>query len=99
MTAGGLGLIILLDNNRLKPFQDLQFFLDSFAGFISDTSVVIGVAQMNLNNKPSIKDYHKQLKKRDLKSAVFAVDATKQNDMLLLLQALIFTLDPGVQGE
>jgi signal recognition particle receptor subunit beta len=99
LTVGGLGLILLLDNTRADPFQDMQFFLDSFAGFISETSVAIGVTQMDLSSKPSIDDYHKQLQKNEMKPAVFAVDAREQKDISLLVQALLFTLDPGLEDE
>ncbi len=99
LTVGGIGLILLLDNTRADPFQDMRFFLDSFSGFISETSVAIGVTQMDLSSKPSINDYHKQLQKLDAKPAVFAVDARVKNDISLLVQALLFSLDPGLEGE
>jgi len=97
LTVGGIGLVLLLDNTRADPFQDMQFFLDSFSDFISDTSVAIGVTQMDLSSKPSINDYHKQLKGMDLKPAVFSVDARVKNDVSLLVQALLFSLDPGLE--
>jgi len=99
LTVGGIGLILLLDNTRADPFQDLHFFLDSFGDFISDTSVAIGVTQMDLSSKPSIEDYHKQLQETDLKPAVFSVDARVKNDVSLLVQALLFSLDPGLEYE
>jgi len=97
LTVGGIGLVLLLDNTRADPFQDMQFFLDSFSRFISDTSVAIGVTQMDLSSKPSINDYHEQLKVMGLKPAVFSVDARIKNDVSLLVQALLFSLDPGLE--
>lgn len=99
LTAGGIGLVLLLDNTRADPFQDMRFFLDSFSGFISETSVAIGVTQMDLSSKPSINDYHSQLQELDIKPAVFSVDARVKNDVSLLVQALLFSLDPGLEGE
>ncbi len=97
LTVGGIGLILLLDNTRADPFQDMRFFLDSFNGFISDTSVAIGVTQMDLSSKPTIEDYHRQLQALDLKPAVFSVDAREKNDVSLLGQALLFSIDPGIE--
>jgi signal recognition particle receptor subunit beta len=97
LTVGGIGLILLLDNTRADPFQDMRFFLDSFNGFISDTSVAIGVTQMDLSSKPTIEDYHRQLQALDLKPAVFSVDAREKNDVSLLVQALLFSIDPGIE--
>lgn len=99
LTVGGIGLVLLLDNTRADPFQDMKFFLDSFSGFISDTSVAIGVTQMDLSSKLTIDDYHRQLQIMDLKPAVFSVDARIKNDVSLLVQALLFSLDPGLEDE
>ncbi|MCK5666993.1 MAG: GTP-binding protein, partial [Thiotrichaceae bacterium] len=81
------------------PFQDMKFFLDSFGDFITDTSVAIGVTQMDLSSKPTIEDYHQQLQKHGLKPAVFAVDARGRNDVSLLLQALLLSIDPMLGSE
>jgi signal recognition particle receptor subunit beta len=99
LTVGGIGLVLLLDNTRADPFKDMQFFLDSFSDFISNSSVAIGVTQMDLNSKPTIDDYHKQLQGTDLKPAIFSVDARVKNDVSLLVQALLFSLDPVLEGE
>ncbi len=96
LTTGGIGLILLLDNTRSDPFQDMKFFLDAFSKFINDTSVAIGVTQMDLSRKPSIDDYHAQLKSYGLKPPVFEVDAREKNDVSLLVQALMYSLDPGL---
>jgi signal recognition particle receptor subunit beta len=98
LTNGGIGLILLLDNTRADPFQDMRFFLDAFGKFINDTSVAIGVTQMDLSSKPTIDDYHSQLQGFGLKPPVFAVDAREKNDISLLVQALLFSLDPGLAG-
>ena len=99
LTTGGIGLILLLDNSRADPFQDMRFFLDAFGKFINDTAVAIGVTQMDISHKPTIKDYHQQLQLLGLKPPVFAVDAREPNDVSLLVQSLLYSLDPGLVGE
>jgi signal recognition particle receptor subunit beta len=96
---GGIGLILLLDNTRADPFQDMKFFLDAFSGFISETGVAIGITQLDLSNKLTINDYHKHLQDLGLNLPVFAVDAREKNDVSLLIQALLYSLDPGLEGE
>lgn len=98
LTSGGVGLILLLDNSRGNPFQDMHFYLDAFSDFISDTSVAIGVTQMDISSTPTIDDYHKELQGLDLKPAIFSVDARVKNDISLLVQALLFSLAPGLEG-
>ncbi|MDO9238739.1 MAG: ATP/GTP-binding protein, partial [Methylicorpusculum sp.] len=36
LVTGGIGLILLLDNTRSDPFQDMKFFLDAFGKFIGE---------------------------------------------------------------
>lgn len=99
LTMGGIGLILLLDNSRADPFQDMRFFLDAFGKFIDETSVAIGVTQMDVSSRPRIEDYHAQLKSSGLTPPVFAVDAREKNDVSVLVQALLYSLDPGLVGN
>ena len=97
LVKGGIGLVLLLDNTRVDPFKDMRFFLQAFKKFISDTNVAIGVTQMDMRNTPTIDDYHTYLKKSfELKPPVFAVDARVKGDVSLLVQALLYSLDPGL---
>lgn len=96
LVNGGIGLVLLLDNTRPDPFKDMWFFLESFKHFISETGVAIGVTQMDVSSKPTISDYHVQLQLSDLRPPVFAVDARVKNDVSLLVQSLLYTLDPGL---
>lgn len=97
LTTGGIGLILLLDNTRADPFQDMKFFLDSFRKFIDQTNVAIGVTQMDLSNKPTIEDYHIQMQGLDLNVPIFSVDGRERNDVSLLVQSLLYSLDPGLE--
>ena len=99
LTTGGIGLVLLLDNTRADPFQDMRFFLDAFKNFIDETKVVIGVTQMDLNANPSIGDYHSQLQGHDLNPPIFEVDAREKSDVSLLVQFLLYSLDPGLVEE
>jgi uncharacterized protein len=96
LVNGGIGLVLLLDNSRADPFQDMRFFLQSFRKFIDKTGVAIGVTQMDLNNRFSIDDYHTHLKPFKLNPPVFSVDAREKRDVSLLVQSLMYSLDPGI---
>lgn len=97
LVTGGIGLILLLDNTRADPFVDLKFFLDSFDKFIKDTAVAIGVTQMDISAKPTIEQYHAHLSSMGLKLPIFAVDARVRSDVSILIQSLLYTLDPGLE--
>lgn len=98
LTTGGIGLVLLLDNTRTDPFQDMRFFIDAFRTFIDDTKVVIGVTQMDISQTPSIKDYHEEMRKYNLNPPIFTVDAREKEDVSLLVQSLLYSLDPGLEN-
>lgn len=98
LTTGGIGLILLLDNTRADPFLDMKFFLDSFSPFIDRTGVSIGVTQMDLSDRPTLVDYRKKLKEIGINPPVFAVDARVKNDISILVQALLYSLEPGLEA-
>jgi uncharacterized protein len=96
LVTGGIGLVLLLDNTRADPFQDMRFFIQSFRKFIDKTGIAIGVTQMDLNNRYCIDDYHTHLKPFKLNPPVFSVDAREKRDVSLLVQSLMYSLDPGL---
>ncbi len=98
LVEGGIGLILLLNNNRPDPFRDLDFFLDSFSGFIADTAVAIGVTRVDEAQQPTVADYHAHLEEKKHKFPVFEVDARERADVSLLVEALLYSLDPGLEA-
>ncbi len=99
LVQGGLGLVLLIDNTSDTPFEDMHFFLNAFKHFIHDTRVAIGVTRMDLNPSPSIEDYYAEIQKADLRPPIFEVDARSKEDVSLLLQALMYSLDPGMGSD
>ncbi|MEN8166362.1 MAG: ATP/GTP-binding protein [Pseudomonadota bacterium] len=98
LTEGGIGLVLLVNNSRPDPFQDLHFFLNAFDAFIGQARVVIGVTRMDESVRPTIADYYLQLKHFNHKIPILEVDARERRDVSLLVQALLYSLDPGVEG-
>ncbi|MES9851847.1 MAG: ATP/GTP-binding protein [Candidatus Thiodiazotropha sp. L084R] len=96
LTQGGIGLVLLINNQRPDPFGDLHFFLNAFKDFIGQGKLVIGVTQMDLADTPMIEDYHLQLENSGVKIPVFDIDARIKKDVSLLLEALLYSLDPGL---
>ncbi len=97
LTTNGLGLILLLDNTRRDPLKDMTFFLESFKDYIKKTAVAIGITQTDIVPLLRMDEYHKKLKQLDFSGAIFEVDARSSDEMSLLVQALLFTIDPGLE--
>jgi signal recognition particle receptor subunit beta len=99
LSTGGIGLMILVNNNRPDPLKDLSFFLQRFDTLIRSTAVTIGVTQMDRSNEPCLSDYHLALTRLNYHALVFEVDARRKTDVLLLVQALLSRLDPELKLE
>jgi signal recognition particle receptor subunit beta len=97
LTTGGIGLILLIDNTRTDPFKDMAFFLGKFKSYIESTSMVVGVTQMDRVAAPAIRDYNIHLKELGLNPPIFEVDARRKSDVTLLLQSLLYSIDPGLE--
>ena len=97
LTENGLGLILLLDNTRRDPLNDMTFFLESFKDYINETAVSIGITQTDIVPLLKMDKYHRKMKELGFKGPVFEVDARSFDDMSHLVQALLFTIDPGLE--
>jgi signal recognition particle receptor subunit beta len=102
LQTGALGLVLLLDNSRKEPFQDLDFYLNAFKSLIQRTRVVIGVNFCSNNRRrPDVEDYHRHLhgvtREFRLKPPIFEVDARNRADVSMLVQSLLYSIDPGVK--
>lgn len=94
LTKGGIGLVLLLDNTRPAPFEDMRFYVTAFREFIESTRLVVGVTQMDSRATPTIDEYVRQMREMDLVAPVFEVDARRRDDVSALIQALLLSIDP-----
>jgi len=92
LTQGGIGLVILINNDHDDPLSQMEYYLDAFKEFISKTSVVIGVTRVGLNDEVSIEQYQERLYERGQVYPIFEVDGREAPDVKVLVQALITTL-------
>ena len=94
LTKGGIGLVLLLDNTRPTPFEDMKFYIGAFREFIESTRLVVGVTQMDSRPSPTIDDYVRQMKELDIAAPVFEIDARRRDDVSTLIEALLLSIDP-----
>ncbi len=92
LTKGGLGLVLLINNDHPEPVKQMEFYLDSFSDFIDETGVVIGVTRTSINDQANIEDYQAKLFERNQIFPVFEVDSRSEGDIKVLIQALLAIL-------
>lgn len=89
LTTGGLGLVVLVDNTADDPVGEMEFYLKSFAAFLKDKPVCIGITRMDLAPIPRLNEYQEKLIEFGIYAPVFEVDARKANDVKTLVRGLI----------
>jgi uncharacterized protein len=94
LAGAGVGLILLLDNTSDDPFKEMFSCLDLFKAVNTRSNIAIGITQMDISEKPTIADYHVQMQVSGMKPPIFAVDPMSKKDMSLLVQALLYSVDP-----
>ena len=92
LVEGGLGLVLLINNNSKSAFEDLDYFLRTFHSFIANTALVIGITNMDRSASPSIQDYNDYMQSKQLRYPVFDVDARDKRDVQIMLQALLHSI-------
>jgi signal recognition particle receptor subunit beta len=97
LTEGGLGLVLLIDNSRKDPQQDLKFYTHAFRDFIEAQQLVVGVTRMDTHRVPNVQDYRDWLDQLKITAPVFEVDARKREDVSMLMQAMLMSLAPGAE--
>jgi small GTP-binding protein len=101
VSEGGIGLLLLIDNARPDPLEDLRFFVKSktFGEVMHKVPFVIGITRVDISSNLKQADYHQELQALGINPPVFEVDARSKSDVSLLVQALLYSLDPSLRVE
>jgi uncharacterized protein len=97
LTEGCIGLVVLVDNTRHDPLEDLHFFLKAFSGYVDKNHLAIGVTCMDNRAAPSIAEYHASLAPLGINPPIFQVDARCRDDVATLVRALLHSVDPELR--
>lgn len=98
LTEGGFGLMLLIDNTRQKPLQDLEFYVKAFREFIDATQLVVGVTRMDQSRELELDAYMIKLAELNVKAPVFEVDAREKKDVTVMLEALLHGLSVSARN-
>jgi len=96
LQENALGLILLLDNCKPDPLHDLHVFMQAFKHFVDTHQLVIGISKMDLCQHLSLRDYYAALHELSIKPPVIEVDPRSRNDIIMLTEILLYSLDPQV---
>lgn len=88
---GAIGAIVLIDHNIDNPIEELENFLEVFQNYTDN--IAIGITHTDISNERPTSIYKEWLISHDLYSPLFFIDARKKDDVLLLLEALITSVE------
>lgn len=94
LTNGGIGLLLLIDGSDKEALDNLKFFLKSFQKFIDETSVVVGITKQDDGKCYDIESYTQIINQGQPVIPIFEIDARNKNDIALMVETLLYTIDP-----
>ncbi|MCF6317782.1 MAG: ATP/GTP-binding protein [Proteobacteria bacterium] len=98
LTKGGMGLLLLIDGSDIKALVHLKFFIHSFKNFIEETSIVIGITKQENNKQYELEEYQSVLSEYQPVIPIFEIDARNRKDVALMVETLLYTLDPKLNN-
>lgn len=93
IARGALGIVILVDNSRPDPIEDLAMYLKNFRDLVTRGAAVIGIGRTETHPAPALEHYYEFLAREDLCLPVFAVDVRRGDDVLMMLDVLFDVLE------
>lgn len=96
LQQGALGLIVMVDNAGADPIDDLRRFASAYRPFVEATALAVGVTRTDLRPTPSIEEYAEVLVGMGMQAPIFRIDARRRHEVALLVEALLFTLEPDL---
>lgn len=96
LAKGALGLVLLIDASREEYKKDVETYLNAFSEFTVQNPVVIGLTHTDKALESAWEEIQTLLTQRSLSAPIFEVDARNKDDISMLVQALIYSIDPTV---
>ena len=93
LADGALGLIILVDDSRPDPIADLSMYIHNFLELINRTGLVIGITRLDASKGRTLENYYAYLDDVGLSCPVLETDPRSREDMVVLMDALMATLE------
>lgn len=87
LAEGALGFVILVNDRREAPLEDVAMYLENFAPWIAQAAVAIGVT--HVEDDPAAMDkYHDFLREQGLPYPIFPIDARQPDDVKVMIEAM-----------
>lgn len=92
---GAIGTIILIDHATSNPLIDLEHYVNAFKPYTDN--IVVGITHIDRKLERTTSIYREWLKEHHSHFPLFLIDARQQDDVLLLVEALIATIEVNLE--
>lgn len=92
LSQGALGIIILIDHSIADPVADLAHYIKTFDEMYQGR-IIVGVTQIDKKPEREFSIYRDWLLKNNRNLPIFPVDVRKKEDVLLLVESIITSLE------
>ena len=96
LSAGAIGVILLIDGSRTNALTDLRTYAETFHRINPNQPLVIGVGRAACEDGRLLDEYAQALAARGIIAPVFDVDVRVREDVLLLIETLLCILETQV---
>lgn len=88
---GAVGAVILIDHSCADPIAELENYIQTFQEYTNH--IAIGITHADCNPNRSTHIYYDWLQQNNLFNPLFMIDARKKEDILLLIEALLTSIE------
>ncbi len=99
LTENALGLVLLLDGSAPDPAADLRAYVSAFRALIDKTALVVGITHTSHGDRKVCSLIANEMELLHLPPTVMNTDARERADMVTLVKALLYSLDPLYVAE
>jgi len=89
IATDALGLVILIDNSRPDPLDDLATCLDAYQHLLPTMNCAVGIGRIPDCPQPSVDRFSELLAARGLVFPVLPVDVRRREDVLALVDTVL----------
>lgn len=93
---GAIGIVILIDHSQTDRLKNLEFYLNTFEQYGSN--IVVGITHIDQEHEQKLKIYRDWMQIHHKQFPLYAVDARQKDDVLLMIETLIATLEVQVSS-
>ncbi|HLS05247.1 MAG TPA: GTP-binding protein [Wenzhouxiangella sp.] len=98
LARDALGLVLMLKADAPNPVDDLRLYVGEFRQLIDETSLVVGITHTDRGGMQARQKVARALVEMGLPPTVMDTDARNRQHMAILIQALVYSINPFLSG-